>query len=148
MVSYFDIYHGAEVSTSMNTMVHVPNKHDSAMVLVMICLTIIEDFHPSSFTERVPKPVIKLKKIKGDPDVVYLICEYSESIIWRNSSGEILIGSLHHPKGEFITVEFTGNPDHFYTCTLDNGASTETSDPVYERDLFQGKTVIYLNIIY
>lgn len=91
--------------------------------------------------------MIKLKKIEGNPDVVYLICEYSETIIWRNSSGEILIGSLHHPKGEFITVEFTGNPDNFYTCTLDNGASTETSDPVYERELFKGKVLIYLNII-
>ncbi|XP_042618763.1 uncharacterized protein LOC109063476 isoform X1 [Cyprinus carpio] len=87
--------------------------------------------------EKVLKPVIKLKKTEGNPDVVYLICEYSETIIWRNSSGEILIGSLHHPKGEFITVKFTGNPDNFYTCTLDNGASTETSDPVYERELFK-----------
>lgn len=92
--------------------------------------------------------MIKLKKLKGNPDVVYLICEYNETIIWRNSSGEILIGSLHHPKGEFITVEFTGNPDNFYTCMLENSVSTETSVPVYERDLIQGKTVIYLNIIY
>ncbi|KAF4109619.1 uncharacterized protein LOC131545935 [Onychostoma macrolepis] len=101
--------------------------------------------------ERVPKPVIKIKKVKGNPDVVHLICEYSEPIIWRNSSGEILIGSLHHPKGEFITVEFTGNPDNFYTCTLGNGVSTETSDPVYERDLIQdlwGFVIVSVSMVF
>ncbi|RXN33704.1 SLAM family member 7-like isoform X1 [Labeo rohita] len=86
--------------------------------------------------ERVPKPVIKTEKIEGNP-VVYLRCEYSEIIIWKNSAGETLIGSQLDQKGESIAVQFTGNPENFYTCTLDNGASTETSDPVYERDLFK-----------
>ncbi|XP_048054035.1 uncharacterized protein LOC125272902 isoform X2 [Megalobrama amblycephala] len=86
--------------------------------------------------ERVPKPVIKIEKSKDNPDVVYLICEYSETIIWKNSAGETLTGSPITPKGESITVKNEGNPENFYTCTLDNGASKETSDPVYERDLF------------
>ncbi|XP_050975644.1 uncharacterized protein LOC127171192 [Labeo rohita] len=87
--------------------------------------------------ERVPKPVIKIEKIKSKPDVVHLRCDYSDKIIWKNSAGETLIGSQLDQKGESIAVKFTGNPENFYTCTLDNGASTETSDPVYERDLFK-----------
>ncbi|KAK9980487.1 hypothetical protein ABG768_000092, partial [Culter alburnus] len=64
-------------------------------------------------------------------------CEYSEPIIWKNSAGETLTGSPITPTGESITVKKNGNPENFYTCTLDNGASKETSDPVYERDLFK-----------
>ncbi|XP_026120779.1 uncharacterized protein LOC113100124 [Carassius auratus] len=41
----------------------------------------------------VPKPVIKIEKIEVNPDAVYLICEYSETIIWNNSTGETLQGS-------------------------------------------------------
>ncbi|XP_067258719.1 CD48 antigen-like [Chanodichthys erythropterus] len=87
--------------------------------------------------ERVPKPVIKTERSKDNPDVVYLICEYNETIIWKNSAGETLNGSKHDPKGETLVVKYEGNPVNFYTCTLDNGASEETSDPVYERDLFE-----------
>ncbi|XP_067298623.1 CD48 antigen-like [Pseudorasbora parva] len=94
--------------------------------------------------ERVPKPEIKIEKT-SDPDVVYLRCEYSEPIIWQNSAGETLTGSPISPKGESITVTNKLKPGNFYTCTLDNGASKETSDPVYERDLFKGEAVIYFN---
>ncbi|XP_067298622.1 uncharacterized protein [Pseudorasbora parva] len=86
------------------------------------------------FKERVPKPELKIEKTG---DVVYLRCEYSEPIIWKNSAGETLTGSPISPRGEFITVTKNGDPENFYTCTLDNGASKETSDPVYERDLFK-----------
>ncbi|KAK9980486.1 hypothetical protein ABG768_000091, partial [Culter alburnus] len=87
--------------------------------------------------ERVPKPEIKTEPTEN-PDVVYLRCEYNEPIIWKNSAGETLTGSPITPKGQSITVKKNGNPETFYTCTLDNGASKETSDPVYERDLFKG----------
>ncbi|XP_048046228.1 uncharacterized protein LOC125268181 [Megalobrama amblycephala] len=87
--------------------------------------------------ERVPKPEIKTEKSEDNPDVVNLRCEYSETIIWKNSAGETLTGSPITPKGESITVKKNGNPETFYTCTLDNGASKETSDRVYERDLFK-----------
>ncbi|KAL0150337.1 hypothetical protein M9458_054339, partial [Cirrhinus mrigala] len=85
---------------------------------------------------RVPKPVITHRSDKN-PDVVHLICEYNETIIWKNSTGKILKGSPHNPTGEFITVENKRNPDNFYTCTLKNAVNEETSDPVYERDLFK-----------
>uniref|UniRef100_A0A673MUC6 CD48 antigen-like n=1 Tax=Sinocyclocheilus rhinocerous TaxID=307959 RepID=A0A673MUC6_9TELE len=84
-----------------------------------------------------PKPEIKIEKIEINPNAVYLICEYSETIIWKNSAGETLKGSPHSPKGELIKVEKQGNPDVFYTCTLKNTVSESTSDPVYERDLFE-----------
>ncbi|XP_026060539.1 uncharacterized protein LOC113044619 isoform X2 [Carassius auratus] len=87
----------------------------------------------------VPKPVIKIEKNEVNPDAVYLICEYSETIIWKNSTGGTLQGSPHYPNGELITVEKQGNPDFFYTCTLENAVSERTSDPVYERDLFEDK---------
>ncbi|XP_077061580.1 CD48 antigen-like isoform X2 [Siphateles boraxobius] len=86
--------------------------------------------------ERVPKPVIKIEKSDNN-SVVYLICEYNETMTWNNSAGETLNGSAHQPKGEFINVTKTGNPEIFYTCTLQNAVSEETSDPVYERDLFK-----------
>uniref|UniRef100_A0A8C1R7S7 Si:ch211-132g1.3 n=1 Tax=Cyprinus carpio TaxID=7962 RepID=A0A8C1R7S7_CYPCA len=86
---------------------------------------------------RVPKPEIKIEKTEMNPNAVYLICEYRETIIWKNSAGETLKGSPHTPKGELITAEKKGNPDVFYTCTLKNAVSESTSDPVYERDLFE-----------
>ncbi|XP_048051489.1 uncharacterized protein LOC125271486 isoform X2 [Megalobrama amblycephala] len=88
--------------------------------------------------EPVPKdPVIEVEEIKDNPDVVYLACKYSETIIWNNSAGETLKISKLHPTGESITVEKNeGNPDNVYTCTLKNRVSEETSDPVYKRDLF------------
>ncbi|ROI62527.1 CD48 antigen [Anabarilius grahami] len=92
--------------------------------------------------KRVPKPVIEREKIKDNPDVVNLTCKYSETIIWKNSTGQILPGLALHPKGEFITVEKKGNPKTFYNCTLKNAVSEETSDPLYERDLFKGEGVL------
>ncbi|KAL1282859.1 hypothetical protein QQF64_001662 [Cirrhinus molitorella] len=86
----------------------------------------------------VPKPEIEIER-SSNPDVVYLRCRYSEKIIWKNAAGKILTGSTSHPPGEFITVKNIGNPENFYTCTLKNDVSEETSDPVYERDLFKGQ---------
>ncbi|ROI62526.1 CD48 antigen [Anabarilius grahami] len=87
--------------------------------------------------ERVPKPVIEPEKIKDNPLVVNLTCKYSETIIWKNSAGQILPGLALHPKGEFITVEKKGNLENSYTCTLKNAVSEETSARVNERDLFK-----------
>ncbi|XP_016355522.1 SLAM family member 7-like isoform X2 [Sinocyclocheilus anshuiensis] len=84
-----------------------------------------------------PKPEIKIEKIEINPNAVYLICEYSETIIWKNSAGETLKGSPQSPKGELLKVEKQGNPEVFYTCTLKNAVRESTSDPVYERDLFE-----------
>ncbi len=98
-----------------------------------------------SFTERVPKPEITIEK-SSNPDVVYLRCGYSGTIIWKNSAGDTLKGTKNHNPGEFITVTNTRNPGNFYTCTLKNAVSEETSDPVYERDLFIGKTANYFII--
>ncbi len=100
-----------------------------------------------SFSERVPKPVITIEK-SSNSDVVYLRCGYSETIIWKNSAGDTLKGTKNHNPGEFITVTNTRNTGNFYTCTLKNDVSEETSDPVYERDMFHGKTAFYFNIIY
>uniref|UniRef100_A0A8C2HS18 Si:ch211-132g1.3 n=1 Tax=Cyprinus carpio TaxID=7962 RepID=A0A8C2HS18_CYPCA len=96
---------------------------------------------------RVPKPEIKIEKIEMNPNAVYLICEYSETIIWKNSAGETLKGSPHTPKGELITAEKQGNPDVFYTCTLKNAVSESTSDPVYERDLFEESGLWWIALI-
>ncbi|XDV14467.1 hypothetical protein PO909_014710, partial [Leuciscus waleckii] len=87
--------------------------------------------------EPVPKPVIEIKKMTDNPGVVYLICEYSDKIIWKKSAGETLTGSAHHPKGEFINVTKGGNPEIFYTCTLQNTVGEKTSERVYVRDLFK-----------
>ncbi len=98
-----------------------------------------------SFTERVPKPVITIEK-SNNPDVAYLRCNYSEMIIWKNSAGDTLEGTKTHNPGEF-KVENTRNTANFYTCTLKNDVSEETSEPVYERDLFgTGKTANYFSI--
>ncbi len=98
-----------------------------------------------SFTEPVPKPVITIEKSKNH-DVVYLKCGYSETIIWKNSAGNTLKGTKNQNPGEFINVTNTRTPGNFYTCTLKNAVSEETSDPVYERDLFIGKTANYFII--
>ncbi len=99
-----------------------------------------------SFTERVPKPVITIEK-SSNPDVVYLRCEYSETIIWKNSAGDTLKGTKNHNPGEFITVTNTRNTDNLYTCTLKNAVSEETSDPVSEGKLFEtSKTANYFSI--
>ncbi|KAL1282858.1 hypothetical protein QQF64_001661 [Cirrhinus molitorella] len=86
----------------------------------------------------VPKPEIEIER-SSNPDVVNLRCRYNETIIWKNAAGETLTGSTNLAKrpGEFITVENTGNPENFYTCTLNNDVSEKTSDRVYERDLFK-----------
>ncbi|XP_050960827.1 uncharacterized protein LOC127162076 isoform X7 [Labeo rohita] len=85
--------------------------------------------------ERVSKPVI-VKEESSNPDVVYLRCGDSEEIIWKNSTGQVLEGKKNHKPGKFIMVENTKNPQNFYTCTLKNDVSEETSR-VYERDLFK-----------
>ncbi|XP_042573019.1 CD48 antigen-like isoform X2 [Cyprinus carpio] len=95
----------------------------------------------------VPKPVIKIEKIEMNPNAVNLKCEYNETIIWKNSAGETLKGSPHTPKGELITAEKKGNPDVFYTCTLKNAVSESTSDPVYERDLFEESVPWWIALI-
>uniref|UniRef100_A0A8C1NMF3 Si:ch211-132g1.3 n=1 Tax=Cyprinus carpio TaxID=7962 RepID=A0A8C1NMF3_CYPCA len=95
----------------------------------------------------VPKPVIKIEKIEMNPNAVNLKCEYNETIIWKNSAGETLKGSPHTPKGELITAEKKGNPDVFYTCTLKNAVSESTSDPVYERDLFEESGLWWIALI-
>ncbi|XP_048054045.1 SLAM family member 9-like isoform X2 [Megalobrama amblycephala] len=87
--------------------------------------------------ERVPKPVIKVNMTEDNPDDVYLRCEYNETIIWKNSAGKTLKGSKLNPTRESITVKNKGNLKNFYTCTLKNAVSEETSDPVYESDLFE-----------
>ncbi|XP_042573014.1 Down syndrome cell adhesion molecule-like protein Dscam2 isoform X4 [Cyprinus carpio] len=96
--------------------------------------------HEQRFTltvmERVSKPKMTIE-VSSNPDVVYLRCAYSEKIIWKNSSGETLEGKKNHELGEFITVENTGNPENFYTCTLKNAVSEEISDPVSEREIFR-----------
>ncbi len=99
-----------------------------------------------SFTERVPKPVITIEK-SSNTDVAYLRCEYNGTIIWKNSAGDTLKGTKNHNPGEFITVNTTRTPGNFYTCTLKNAVSEETSDPVYERKIFgTGKTANYFSI--
>uniref|UniRef100_A0A673L7X6 Si:ch211-132g1.3 n=1 Tax=Sinocyclocheilus rhinocerous TaxID=307959 RepID=A0A673L7X6_9TELE len=97
--------------------------------------------------ERVRKPVIEIER-SSNPDVVYLRCGYNETMIWKNSTGETLQGTKNHLLGETITVKNTRNPGNYYTCTLKNAVSEETSDPVFERDLFDGKTVNYFSIKY
>ncbi|KAF4119122.1 hypothetical protein G5714_001173 [Onychostoma macrolepis] len=84
--------------------------------------------------ERVPKSNITVEE-SGNTDVVYLRCEYSGTIIWTNLAGETLEGNKNHKPGEFITVKNTGNPENYYTCTLKNAVSDETSDRVYERSV-------------
>ncbi len=99
-----------------------------------------------SFTERVPKPVITTEK-SNNPNVAYLRCNYSETIIWKNSTGNTLKGTKNHTAGEFIKVEKTRNPGNFYTCTLKNAVSEETSEPVSEGEIFgTGKTANYFSI--
>ncbi|KAK7166789.1 hypothetical protein R3I93_006531 [Phoxinus phoxinus] len=85
--------------------------------------------------QPVPKPEITVKT--DNSGVVNLICKYSETIIWRDSAVKTLTGSEISPQGESITVKKKENPEIFYTCTLQNAVSEETSDPVYERDLFK-----------
>ncbi|XP_043103588.1 uncharacterized protein LOC122350806 isoform X2 [Puntigrus tetrazona] len=82
--------------------------------------------------ERVPRPEIT-KDNSNNPDVVYLKCEYNEMIIWNNSTGVL---EDQNNKKE-ISVKKTGNAENFYTCTFKNDVSEETSDRMYERDLFE-----------
>ncbi|KAK7162281.1 hypothetical protein R3I94_004818 [Phoxinus phoxinus] len=79
-----------------------------------------------SVIEPVPKP----EKSAVNPNVVYLRCENSDKTIGKDSTREERKCSAFHLKGESITDRNEGNPANFYTCTPDNRASTETSDPV------------------
>ncbi|XP_056309932.1 uncharacterized protein LOC130221453 [Danio aesculapii] len=91
--------------------------------------------------ERVPKPTITTEK-SVESEAAYLTCKYNEcvtmtlSIIWKNSTGEIKTFTSNE-RSQSITVHSTGNPENYYTCTLDNIASAETSDPVREEELFK-----------
>ncbi|XP_059409135.1 uncharacterized protein LOC132142973 [Carassius carassius] len=96
-----------------------------------------EQKYKLSFMDPVPNPEIKTDRSDKTSDFVYLICEYSETIIWNNSAGEILDVKDHLPKGKFITVHKNGHPDDYYTCTLKNEVSEKTSDKVFRRDLFE-----------
>ncbi|XDV14454.1 hypothetical protein PO909_014699, partial [Leuciscus waleckii] len=86
--------------------------------------------------EPVPKPEIKVVQ-SGNPGVVYLSCEYNATVIWKNSAGQTLTGSEFE---NTITVEKNGNPEDYYTCTLENKASKKTSEPVYEREIFKDQS--------
>ncbi len=123
--------------------------HDYCSCLISCCfLSGVEDhmFFIVSFTESVPKPVITIET-DNNPDVVYLRCGYSGTIIWKNSSGDTLKGTKNHNPGEFITVTNTRNTENFYTCTLKNDVSEETSDPVSEGEIYgTGKTANYFSI--
>ncbi|XP_051560598.1 uncharacterized protein LOC127444954 [Myxocyprinus asiaticus] len=91
--------------------------------------------------ERVPKPKIN-KEQSGNPNVMYLTCKGSATVIWRNSTGELPLVS------ESLTVRKTGIGDNYYTCTFQNAVSRETSDPVYERDLFpESSNAVVLGIV-
>ncbi|XP_051560616.1 uncharacterized protein LOC127444965 isoform X2 [Myxocyprinus asiaticus] len=58
----------------------------------------------------------------------------SESTItWKNSAGQTLNEQDQNMR---LTVTNSSDPDTYYTCTLQNAVSKETSDPVYGRDLF------------
>ncbi|XDV14458.1 hypothetical protein PO909_014703 [Leuciscus waleckii] len=74
------------------------------------------------FILSVGEPVPKPEKSAANPNVVYLRCENSDEVIGKCSA--------FHLKGESITDKNEGNPDNFYTCTPDNSASKETSDPL------------------
>uniref|UniRef100_A0A673JRD3 Ig-like domain-containing protein n=1 Tax=Sinocyclocheilus rhinocerous TaxID=307959 RepID=A0A673JRD3_9TELE len=92
--------------------------------------------------EPVCKPHIVKKCVLEDVSGCLLICvgeASSEStVIWKYWDGE----KLHeqYPNMRTITVTNSGNPDSHYTCTLKNAVSVETSDPVYLKYLFHGKT--------
>ncbi|XP_051993117.1 T-lymphocyte surface antigen Ly-9-like [Xyrauchen texanus] len=91
--------------------------------------------------EPVHKPHIT-KECSRDPPVCHMTCEgdvTSESTItWKNSAGQTLNGQDQNTR---LTVTNSSNPDTYYTCTLQNAVSEETSDPVHERDLFTDSKV-------
>ncbi|XP_059409481.1 uncharacterized protein LOC132143356 [Carassius carassius] len=106
-----------------------------------------EQKYKLSLMDPVPKPEIEIDRSDKTSDFVYLICKYSETIIWNNSAGEILDVKDHLPKGKFITVHKNGHPDDYYTCTLKNEVSEKTSDPVLRRDLFEESGLWWIALI-
>ncbi|XP_056319545.1 uncharacterized protein LOC130233502 [Danio aesculapii] len=86
----------------------------------------------------VSKPDIKTNCDLENIPVCTLNCEGSVSseitVIWQNSAGRTL--NSRDPNMRTITVTNSSNPEEFYTCTLKNAVSSETSDPVYEAELF------------
>ncbi|XP_067298968.1 T-cell surface antigen CD2-like [Pseudorasbora parva] len=97
------------------------------------------------FTLTVMKPVLKpyITKECELEDVLRcsLSCDgddgSSESISWITSAGE-----MPYKRDRNITVYPEPESSNFYTCTLKNAVSKETSDPVYERDLFHDSTTL------
>ncbi|XP_051560615.1 T-lymphocyte surface antigen Ly-9 isoform X1 [Myxocyprinus asiaticus] len=86
--------------------------------------------------EPVRKPYIT-KECSRSPPVCHMTCKgdvTSESTItWKNSAGQTLNEQDQNMR---LTVTNSSDPDTYYTCTLQNAVSKETSDPVYGRDLF------------
>lgn len=87
--------------------------------------------------EPVRKPYITKECVFKDVPECTLICDGDDgstgsTIIWKNSAGE-----MQYEQDRSITVHPVTESDSesFYTCTLKNAVSMETSDPVYERDL-------------
>ncbi|KAK7166788.1 hypothetical protein R3I93_006530 [Phoxinus phoxinus] len=105
-------------------------------------LTVIEPVH---------KPYIRKECVLGDIPVCSLSCGdddgASEStVVWKFSAGETLYGRDRYTRT--LTVTKTGNPEHSYICTLKGAVNEETSDPVYERDLFDdSNTVLVIAIV-
>ncbi|XP_073805402.1 uncharacterized protein si:ch211-132g1.3 isoform X7 [Danio rerio] len=90
--------------------------------------------------DRVSKPDIKTNCDLENIPVCSLNCEGEASskstVIWQNSAGQTL--NSRDPNMRTIKVTNSSNPEEFYTCTLKNAVSMETSDPVYEKKLFYG----------
>ncbi|KAK9980498.1 hypothetical protein ABG768_000103, partial [Culter alburnus] len=85
----------------------------------------------------VNKPRITKECILGDVPECNLSCDGGDgppetTITWKNSDGEM----PNRQNMRTIIVTKSSNPENFYTCTLKNAVSEKTSDPVYERDLF------------
>ncbi|KAK7162278.1 hypothetical protein R3I94_004815 [Phoxinus phoxinus] len=99
-------------------------------------LTVIEPVH---------KPYIRKECVLGDIPVCSLSCGdddgASEStVVWKNSAGETLYGRDRYTRT--LTMTKTGNPEQAYICTLKGAVNEETSDPVYERDLFYDSNTV------
>ncbi|XP_077061062.1 uncharacterized protein LOC143714047 isoform X2 [Siphateles boraxobius] len=84
------------------------------------------------------KPYIKKECVLGDVPKCSLSCDDdgpSEStVIWKNSAGETLYRRDRNTR--ILTVTKSSDPENSYTCTLKSAVNEETSDPMYERDLF------------
>ncbi|XP_056114575.1 SLAM family member 9-like [Rhinichthys klamathensis goyatoka] len=88
--------------------------------------------------EPVRKPYIKKECELGDVPKCSLSCDDdggpSESTVVWMSSGETLHRRDRNTRT--ITVTESSDPENSYTCTLKSAVNEETSDPVYDRELF------------